>query len=177
MTNDPEVNQINVYRADTGALLQTLATHGKGGVAGNARGVRQLRGDLFAAVNYGSGTVAVFRRNGNGLKFVETVTTTSAPVSIDFGDDHMYVAGATTVDSFVLHENNVVGQDGSTVLQTFGGGIPVAGSTAQIGVLDDTHLLVTIKTDPAPGTIDVIALDKGGVSSSLPLTCPLRQVR
>src|SRR5262245_17806722 len=99
MTNDPDANQIHVYNAQTGELLQTLPTQGKGGVGGNARGVRQFEGELFAAVNNGSGTVAIFKRDGNGLKFQEIVATTSAPVSIDFGNDHMYVAGETTVDS------------------------------------------------------------------------------
>src|SRR5215510_10360576 len=65
MTNDPETNQIKVYDADSGVLLQTLGTHGKGGAGGNARGVRQLDGTLVAAVNNGSGTVALFRRDGS----------------------------------------------------------------------------------------------------------------
>src|SRR5215467_12572975 len=51
MTNDPDANQINVFNAQTGALLQTLPTQGKGGAAGNARGVRQFEGEWFAAVN------------------------------------------------------------------------------------------------------------------------------
>ena len=51
MTNDPVVNQIKVYDASTEALLQTLSTHGKGGVGGNARGVKQYNGELFAVVN------------------------------------------------------------------------------------------------------------------------------
>ena len=46
MTNDPIENQINVYDADTHTLLQSLSTHGKGGVGGNARGVRQHDGEL-----------------------------------------------------------------------------------------------------------------------------------
>ncbi|HEX7798645.1 MAG TPA: hypothetical protein VF456_29995 [Vicinamibacterales bacterium] len=168
MTNDPESNQINVYNAQTGALLQTLSTNGKGGVGGNARGVRQLDGEVFAAVNNGSGTVAIFTRDGNGLRFQGTIATTSAPVSIDFGNDHMYVAGATTVDSFAMHQNSVAGLDGSATLQLFGGGLPPAGSTAQVGVVDGEHLLVTLKTDPLPGTVDVVALDGGAVKGSLP---------
>ena len=168
MTNDAETNQINVYNAQTGALLQTLPTQGKGGVGGNAHGVRQFEGQLFAAVNNGSGTVAVFKRDGNGLKFVETVATTSAPVSIDFGNDHMYVAGATTVDSFVLHQESVGAQDGSTLLELVEGGIPPAGSTAQVGVVDKTRLLVTLKTDPTPGTVDVVALNNGAITGSVP---------
>src|SRR6476660_2212624 len=68
MTNDPVSNQIRVYDVDNHVLLQTLSTHGKGGVGGNARGVKQFAGEIFAAVNSGSSTVALYRRNGNGLK-------------------------------------------------------------------------------------------------------------
>ncbi len=93
MTNDPMSNQIKVYDVGTHVLLQTLSTHGKGGVGGNARGVKQYNGELFAAVNNGSNTVALYRRDGNVLKFDKLVTTTSAPVSVDFGNDHMYVGG------------------------------------------------------------------------------------
>jgi len=168
MTNDDAANQIKVYDAGTGALLQTLSTRGKGGVGGNARGVNQFNGRLFAAVNFGSNTVALFSREGNRLRFEDLVATTSAPVSVDFGNGHMYVAGATTVDSFVLRRNRVVWRDGSAVLELAGGGSPPAGSTAQVGVLDRDHLLVTLKTDPTPGTVDVVSLQDGAITSDLP---------
>ena len=105
MTNDPNINQIRVYDAESHVLLQTLSTHGQGGVGGNARGVKQHDGTLVAVVNNGSNSVALFRRDGDLLNFDKVVSTTSAPVSVDFGNDHLYVAGATTVDSFVLHQN------------------------------------------------------------------------
>jgi hypothetical protein len=168
MTNDPAANEIKVYDAATHALLQTLPTNGAGCVGGNARGVRQLDGDLVAAVNNGSNSVAVFQRIGNGLRFARTVTTTSAPVSIDFGNDHMYVAGATTADSFPLHGIEVGERDGTTGLQLASGGAPPAGSTAQIGVVDAASLLVTMKADPAPGTVDVIALREDGAIAGTP---------
>ena len=38
-----------------------LSTHGKGGVGGNAQGVKQYDGELFAAVNNGSDTVALYQ--------------------------------------------------------------------------------------------------------------------
>lgn len=89
MSNDPVANQIRVYDGATRALVQTLSTHGKGGVSGNARGIRQFGGEVLAVVNNGSGTVAVFRRVGQGFRFDRLVVTTSAPVSIDFGNGHM----------------------------------------------------------------------------------------
>ena len=168
MTNDPNDNQIRVYDAESHALLQTLSTHGRGGAGGNARGVKQHDGLLVAAVNNGSNTVAIFRRDGDALKFDKVVSTTSAPVSVDFGNDHLYVAGATTVDSFVLHQNSVQWLDGTTELALAGGGAPPAGSTAQVGVIGEGQLLVTLKADPDPGTVDIVALDRGRVSGSLP---------
>ena len=166
MTNDPNANQIRVYDAESHVLLQTLSTHGKGGVGGNARGVKQHDGRLVAVVNNGSNSVALFTRDGDVLKFDNVVPTTSAPVSVDFGNDHLYVAGATTVDSFVLHQNSVQGLDGTTALELAGGGAPATGSTSQVGVIGERQLLVTLKTDPDPGTIDIIDLDRGRVSGS-----------
>jgi hypothetical protein len=168
MTNDPSRNEVKVYDAATHVLLQTLSTHGKGGVGGNARGIRQSEGNLVAVVNNGSNTVALFKRDGDALAFVRTVTTSSAPVSVDFGNDHMYVAGATTVDSFVLHRNSVEWLDGTTGLELAGGGIPPDGSTAQIGVIGTRQLLVTLKTDPDPGTVDIVSLDAGRVTGASP---------
>jgi hypothetical protein len=168
MTNDATANQIKVYDARTRTLLQTISTRGKGGAAGNARGVKQFKGELFAAVNNGSNTVALFRRDGDELRFDQLVTTTSAPVSIDFGSDHMYVAGATTVDSFVIDGNHVEWKDGTTALELAGGGAPPAGSTAQVGFVSDRRLLVTLKADPDPGTVDVVALRDGAVTGAAP---------
>src|SRR5215468_8005188 len=123
MTNDPNTNEIKVYDADSHTLLQTLSTHGKGGVGGNARGIKQFDRTLVAVVNNGSNSVALFKRSGDSLRFDRLVTTTSAPVSVDFGNDHLYVAGTTTVDSFVLRENLVEGLDGTTGLLVAGSGV------------------------------------------------------
>jgi hypothetical protein len=102
------------------------------------------------------------------LKFDKVIQTTSAPVSVDFGNHHLYVAGATTADSFVLRENSVEWLDGTTDLAVAGGGSPAAGETSQVGVISAEQLLVTIKTDPTPGTVDVIALDRGRVTGAAP---------
>ena len=84
---------------------------------GISREVKQYQGQLFAAVNNGANTVALYTREGGGLMFDKLVTTTSPPLSVDFGNDHMYVAGATTVDSFVLHGNHAEWRDGTTFLE------------------------------------------------------------
>jgi hypothetical protein len=166
MTNDATANQLRVYDAQSHELLQTLSTHGKGGVGGNARGIKQHEGRLVAVVNNGSNSVALFRRDGDVLKFEKVVTTTSAPVSVDFGNDHLYVAGATTVDSYGLLQNTVQWLDGTTELALAGGGLPPSGSTAQVGVIGEGQLIVTLKADPDPGTVDIIALDQGRIGGS-----------
>lgn len=168
MTNDPDTNQIKVYDADSHALVQTLSTRGKGGAGGNARGIKGLNGKLVAVVNNGSNSVALFRRVGDALRFDHLVTTTSAPVSVEFGNSHLYVAGATTVDSFAMQNGSVEWLDGTTQLGLAGGGVPPAGSTAQVGSIGD-KLLVTLKTDPEPGTVDVVALDHGRVANAAPV--------
>jgi hypothetical protein len=167
-TNDPAENRIDVFDADSHALVQTLSTQGKGGVGGNARGIKQYGDSLVAVVNNGSSSVAIFRRDGDQLTFDKIVSTTSAPVSVDFGNDHLYVAGATTVDSFALRDGTVAWLDGTTALELAGGGAPPAGSTAQVGVVSDRQLLVTLKTDPDPGTVDVVALRDGKVAGTAP---------
>jgi hypothetical protein len=168
MTNDPSANAIQVYDAGTHALVHQISTDGKGGANGNARGVRQFQGELVAVVNNGSNSVAVFRRHHNELRLEKLVTTTSAPVSVDFGNDHMYVAGATTVDSFVLHDHTIGWMDGTAPLALASGATPPNGSTAQVAVVDGRSLLVTLKTDPDPGTVDVVALDHGAVAGTAP---------
>jgi len=172
MTNDPAGNRINVYDASSLTLLQTLATGGAGGASGNAKGVRQYGGELVAVVNYGSGSVSIFGRDGDRLKLKQVVSTTSAPVSVDFGSSHMYVAGARTVDSFVLHGNSVGTRDGTANLRIVEGGAPPTGSTAQVGAVDDTTLLVTLKTDPTPGTVDVVSLRNGAITGATPTAVP-----
>jgi hypothetical protein len=168
MTNDHDANQIKVYDAETRALVQTLSTQGKGGAGGNARGVKQYDGVLVAAVNNGSNTVALFRRDHDRLRFEQLVGTTSQPVSVDFSDDHMYVAGATTVDSFAIRNGRLEGFDGTAGLILADGGFPPEGSTAQVGVVSDDQLLVTLKADPDPGTVDVIALTDGRITGAVP---------
>ena len=171
MTNE-SANQVKVFDTRSQALLQTMSTQGKGAVSGNARGVRQFNGTLVAVVNHESQTVALFKRNGNQLRFHKLVTTTSKPVSIDFGNGHMYVANTNTVDSFRMHHDEVGDLDGTASLRLADGSVPLEGSTAQVGVVSDEQVLVTLKADPAPGTVDVVRLRDGAVIDVLPVSAP-----
>src|SRR5204862_7954160 len=80
----------------------------------------------------------------------------------------MYVAGSATIDSFEVRHDNVVGRDGSAALELVGGATPPVGSTAQVGVLNKQSLLVTLKTDPLPGTVDIVPLRNGAVTGAAP---------
>jgi hypothetical protein len=173
MSNDPTNNQIMVIDAATHTRIQTLSASGKGGVAGNARGVTQYKNQLFAAVNHGSGTVAVFQRVDNQLRLEQLISTTSAPVSVDFANGHLYVAGSTSVDSFRIRDNRIAELDGTAGLVLAGGGAPPEGSTAQVGFVKDGTVLVTIKTDPTPGTVDIVSLKDGAISGpAKPVSAP-----
>jgi hypothetical protein len=167
MSNNPDANALLVIDAQTGNLLQTVSTGGKGGVGGNARGVKSNGDRLLAAVNYKSGTVSIFRREGDRLALDQLIVPTSAPVSVDFGNDHLYVAGDTSVDSFEIHGNHVGRLDGTTHLALAGGGTVNPGSTAQIGVIDKNSVIVSLKTDPIPGTVDVVHLRDGAIFGSV----------
>ena len=176
MTNNSSANSILVYDTKTHALIQTLSTHGLGGVAGNARGVRQFNNSMVAVVNNGSNTVSTFVLNSLGtLVLNQTISVISPPVSIDFANNHMYVAEATSTESFLMNGNSVLQRDGRTNLILAGGGPALAGDTAQIGVVSASQLLVTLKTDPTPGTVDVIALNSNGaiMSTAQPVSAPM----
>src|SRR5581483_2734628 len=57
---------------------------------------------------------------------------------------------------------------GTAFLELAGGGLPPDGSTAQVGVLNERRLLVTLKADPEPGTVAVVPLRGGAVSGAAP---------
>ena len=116
--------------------------------------------------------MAVFRRSRTGLTFEKLVTTTSAPVSIDFANDHMYVAGATTVDSFGIDHGRVESLDGTAALVLADGATPPSGSTSQVGVINDRQLIVTLKNDPDPGAVDVVFLNHGRIAGAVPTAVP-----
>jgi hypothetical protein len=75
----------------------------------------------------------------------------------------MYVAGATSVDSFIILGNHIGSMDGTAGLALAEGGLPPNGSTAQVGAVSAQSIIVTLKTDPTPGTVDVIPLRNGAI--------------
>ncbi len=148
-------NQLLVY--DSGEnLIQTLSTHGQGGVSGNAGGI-ETKGKLLAVVNFGSNNVAMFERDDNGFYFKQLVWTASSPVSLAFGDDHLYILGTTTVESHCIWGNDVSpSPDGVATL------LKADGSAAQVGVLPG-QLIITEKSN----VIETVNLLAGGAVTGI----------
>jgi hypothetical protein len=146
-------NQLLVYNP-AGHLVQTLATQGQGGASGNAGGI-EVNGGLVAVVNYGSSNVSLFERIGNGLHLAQVVPTTAKPVSVAFGTGHLYVLGATQVESHWMFGPFVSpSADGSTKL------LVGDGSAAQV-VVAQGQLVITEKSN----VIETVNLSSDGAIS------------
>jgi len=121
-------NQLLVYDT-SGKLLQSIPTQGQGGVSGNAGGIAVNDG-MVAVVNYGSKSVSLFGRIGSGFKVKHVIPTATNPVSVAFGNDHLYVLGTTKVESHQIFGSNVSSNpDGVVPL------FKADGSSAQVGAL------------------------------------------
>ena len=92
-----------------------VSTGGAGGVSGNAGGVA-VSGKLAAVVNFGSSNVTIFERVGNTLHSIQMVKTTSQPVSVAFGHNHLLVLGQTDAESFPVYGTTVGPNDGTVQL-------------------------------------------------------------
>jgi hypothetical protein len=153
-----ETNIVPNYLAVINTATQEtdyIPTGGSGGVAagGNGGGVA-VSGELAAAINYNSFTVTIFRRKGNSMEPIQTVKTTSQPVSVAFGHDHLVVLGNTTAESFPVYGDNVGANDGivqlligdgsSGQIITYAGGAIYSEKTGNISLLG-------LSTNGAPG--------------------------
>jgi len=83
-----------------GAVLERIPTQGQGGVSGNAGGIAASH-DRVAVVNFGSSNVSIFERDEGGRYFrlERVIPTVGSPVSVAFGNDHLYVLTTTHVES------------------------------------------------------------------------------
>jgi hypothetical protein len=134
-------NQLLVFGLN-GALLSAIATQGQGGVGGNAGGISSAHGRV-AVVNFGSNNVTVLERTDGPAMFrIENVIAThGSPVSVAFGEDHLYVLTTTQVESHAIGANGVATTaDGSTPL------LHADGSAAQVGVVHG-ELILTEKSN------------------------------
>jgi hypothetical protein len=148
-------NQLLVF-SPAGALLQTVPTQGQGGVGGNAGGVATHHGRV-AVVNFGSSNVSVFVRGEGpaGFRLEKVVPTHGSPVSVAFGEDHLYVLTTTQVESHAIGQGGVTASaDGVTQL------LHADGTAAQVGVIHG-ELVITEKSN----VIETVNLDARGAVS------------
>jgi hypothetical protein len=136
--SNADTNQLLVYNA-SGQLTQTIATQGKGGASGNSGGIAATA-SMVAVVNYGSQQVTIFGRHGNGFSVNQVVSTASAPLSVAFGLEHLYVLGTTKVESHRITGAHVAASPDGVVPLLLGDG-----SAAQVGVLPN-QLIITEKS-------------------------------
>ena len=144
-------NRLLVY--DTaGTLVQEVPTFGQGGASQNAGGIATRNG-VVALANFGSQTVSLFSRGEGGFELRQTIPASSQPVSVAFGERHLYVLGTTTVESHRIRPDGVEAAPDGTAGLLF-----ADGSAAQLGVVAD-ELLVTEKS----GAIERVQLRQGAV--------------
>jgi len=154
-------NQLLVFNT-SGRLIQTIPTQGDGGASGNAGGI-ETNGDLVAVVNFGSQSVSIFEHGDNGLQMKQLVATVPNPVSVAFGAGHLYILGATKVESHRVDGANVFPfPDGVATL------LMADGSAAQAGVLPN-QLVITEKGS-STGVIETVNLLSDGAVSGAAAT-------
>ena len=149
-------NQLLVYNT-SGKLLQTISTQGRGGVSGNAGGIT-AHGNSLAVVNFGSKSVSLFTREGNGFHMTQSISTASSPVSVAFGNGHLYVLGTTTVESHPIY-GSAIGSSSDGVVTLY----KADGSAAQVGVVEN-QLVITEKSN----VIETVNLVGDGAVSGVP---------
>ena len=153
-SSNAATNELLVYDA-SGQLLESVATGGAGGVSGNAGGIA-VDGRTVAVVNFGSGTVSLLTRAAGGFAVKDVVPAASAPVSVAFGHDHLYVLGSSTVESHRVERDGVAAApDGVATL------LHADGSAAQVGVIAD-RLIITEKSN----TVETVELRGGAVTGA-----------
>ena len=133
-------NRLMVFSA-SGALIEQIPTQGQGGVSGNAGGIAAA-GRHVAVVNFGSSNVSIFvHEGGPALRLERVLPTGGSPVSVAFGEDHLYVLTTTRVESHRIGPWGVSPTaDGAAQL------VLADGSAAQVGVISG-ELILTEKNN------------------------------
>jgi hypothetical protein len=153
-------NRLRVYDR-AGTLIQEVPTLGQGGASSNAGGIA-TRDGVVAVINFASLTVSLFSRSEAGFELRQTIPTSSQPVSVAFGKNHLYVLGTTTVES---HRFGVEGVE--TYADGTAGLLVADGSVAQVAIAGD-ELILSEKT----GALERVSLREGAVYGS-PAAIPL----
>ncbi|WP_143525975.1 hypothetical protein [Rhodanobacter sp. C05] len=145
-------NQLMIYSM-AGTLLEQLPTGGAGGVSGNAGGIAQ-NSERLAVVNFGSGNVSIFGKDPahTSLRYEKLVPALTNPVSVAFGNDHLYILTASYIESHRINRYGVESTaDGEAKL------VIGDGSAAQVGALRG-QLVISEKSN----AIETVSLDGQG---------------
>ncbi|GAB2555023.1 hypothetical protein [Rhodanobacter koreensis] len=145
-------NQLMVYNP-MGILLEQLPTGGAGGVSGNAGGIAQDHARL-AVVNFGSGNVSVFDKDLEhaGLRYEKLVPAITNPVSVAFGNHHLYILTTSYIESHRIDHSGVESTADGEARLVIGDG-----SAAQVGALR-RQLVISEKSN----AIETVNLDSQG---------------
>lgn len=156
-SNDANNNELLIYDTQ-GNFLEAVSTKGQGGIPANKTGGGVAKKDqLIAVVNFGSQSVSLFKQQGYGFILSQVLPTVSKPVSVAFGHDHLYILGATMVESHKVNGDSVDERpDGTTRL------LMADGSAGQVGVLTN-QLIISEKTH----TIELVDLLNGAVTEKV----------
>lgn len=156
-SNNTNANQLLVFDAQ-GKFLQSIPTNGQGGVPANKVGGGIVsKNNLVAVINHGSQNVSIFKQVGNTFKLSQLIPSHSKPVSVVFGQDHLYILGTTTIESHLQNGDNItVAADGNSKL------LKADGSAAQVGFLLN-QLIISEKSN----TIELVDLKNGIVTSNI----------
>jgi len=98
-------NDLLVFDA-AGTVIQSVPTQGAGGLSGNPGGVATLNGSI-AVVNSGAQSVSLLERGAAGYDVRQVSNTASPPVSVTFGNDHLYILGTQTIESHRVDRTGV----------------------------------------------------------------------
>jgi hypothetical protein len=150
-SNAAAANELLVF-GPSGNLLKSIPTQGQGGASGNAGGVAAAKGRV-AVVNFGSANVSVFKREGNHDDFHldKVIQVHGSPVSVAFGDGHLYVLTTISVESHRAEGSVESRADGVVAL------LHADGTAAQVGVMAD-RLVMTEKSN----AVETVGLDARG---------------
>jgi hypothetical protein len=156
-SNAADKNELLVYDAQ-GQLLQSVATNGKGGVAPHIVGGGIAKtNSLVAVINYNSRTVSLFKHEQGIFKLQGVIPTISKPVSLAFGQNHLYILGTTTIESHLMNGDRIIKRpDGSSKL------LVGDGSAAQVGYLPD-QLIISERSN----MIEIVNLRGGTVTNQI----------
>lgn len=156
-SNNANHNELLVYNTK-GKLVKALSTEGRGGVPSHiiGGGVAKTNG-LVAVINYSSQTVALFKLQRGAYTLVQLIPTISQPVSVVFGNQHLYILGTTTIESHALHGDGIdINPDGSSAL------LIGDGSAAQVGFLLN-QLIITERSN----MVELVELINGAVTNKI----------